>query len=270
MQSIRITLATLLLLPVIAEPLAAQFQAYSRSPRVSYVNRAQQRQPPARRIYSSWPGYVPVASPEIVQVSQQQTMARPVMQSGGSVYLPRTFRMTDFSLLHDRPTELKKHDLVTIVVDEKSELQRNQKFNRQRNAQLLADLKEFIRLGPTGNLVPAAANNPKIDATLQNVINTTGQVTDTEGIKYRIAATVVDVYPNGTLVLEAKKVIQTQDGESTYKLTGLLRAQDVGPDNTASSENIANLNIVKQQAGRVYDSTKRSRLQRLLDLINPL
>lgn len=223
---------------------------------------------PPRKTYSSWPGSVaPTAAQPIQQVAMERPSARHMI--GPRLTIPPPARMSDFSLIHPKHAELQVFDIVTIVVDEKSELQRNQKFNRQKNARLLADLKEFIRLGPNGNLVNAAANNPKVDANLQSTLNSTGQVTDTEGIKYRIAATIMDVHPNGTLVLEAKKTIQTQDGESIYKLTGILRAQDVGPDNTASSENIANLNIMKAQSGRVYDSTKRNWGQRLFDFLTP-
>ncbi len=181
-------------------------------------------------------------------------------------------RIRDYSWIYIEPPvppEIKLHDIVTIIVDEKSEVIMNSKFNRQRRATLVAELKEFVRLGQTGNLEQAALNAPTIDAQLQGQLNSTGQLTDQEGIKYRIAATVVDVLPNGVLQLEAKKKIQTQDDISEYTLTGELRASDVGPDNTASSENIASLNIVKNQGGRVYDSTKRNWGYRLYDLLSP-
>jgi flagellar L-ring protein FlgH len=181
-------------------------------------------------------------------------------------------RIRDYSWIYVEPPvppEIKLHDIVTIIVDEKSEVIMNSKFNRQRRSVLKAELKEFVRLGSTGNLTPAALNAPTIDAQLQGTLNSTGQLTDQEGIKYRIAATVVDVLPNGVLQLEARKTIQTQDDVSEYTLTGELRATDVSPDNTASSENIASLNIVKQQRGRVYDSTKRNWGYRLYDLLSP-
>ncbi len=181
-------------------------------------------------------------------------------------------RIRDYSWIYIEPPippEIKLHDIVTIIVDEKSEVIMNSKFNRQRRSVLKAELKEFVRLGNSGNLTPAALNAPTIDAQLQGQLNSTGQLTDQEGIKYRIAATVVDVLPNGVLQLEARKKIQTQDDVSEYTLTGELRASDVGPDNTASSENIASLNIVKNQHGRVYDSTKRNWGYRLYDLLSP-
>ncbi|MFT4559665.1 MAG: flagellar L-ring protein precursor FlgH [Planctomycetaceae bacterium] len=207
------------------------------------------------------------------RIQQTSTVDRFQLPPTGPVMLgtPRK-RIRDYSLIYIEPPvppEIKLHDIVTIIVDEKSEVIMNSKFNRQRNSKLKAELKEFVRFGPTGNLVPAALNGPTIDAQLQGTLNSTGQLTDQEGIKYRIAATVVDVLPNGILLLEAKKKIQTQDDVSEYTLTGELRASDVAPDNTASSENIASLNIVKNQGGRVYDSTKRNWGYRLYDLLSP-
>jgi len=206
----------------------------------------------------------------IQQTSSQAPFSLP---STGPILLgSHRKRIRDYSWIYIEPPvppEIKLHDIVTIIVDEKSEVIMNSKFKRRRTSELVAELREFVRLGETGNLAQAALNAPTIDAQLRGQLNSTGQLTDQEGIKYRIAATVVDVLPNGVLQLEAKKKIQTQDDLSEYTLTGELRASDVGPDNTASSENIASLNIVKNQGGRVYDSTKRNWGYRLYDLLFP-
>ena len=239
----------------------------------------------AERVSSgSWPGPRPsTQSPQYSRSNaysgnagqfQQTSAVDPFqLQPTGPVMLgTHRKRIRDYSWIYIEPPvppEIKLHDIVTIIVDEKSEVIMNSKFNRQRTSKLKAELKEFVRLGKTGNLTPAALNGPTIDAQLQGTLNSTGQLTDQEGIKYRIAATVVDVLPNGNLQLEAKKKIQTQDDISEYTLTGELRASDIAPDNTASSENIASLNIVKNQGGRVYDSTKRNWGYRLYDLLSP-
>lgn len=227
--------------------------------------------------FSSWPG--PQRQSQQVELASGSQIERasatspyPLQSTGPVIFGPHRKRIRDYSWIYIEPLEppeIKLHDIVTIIVDEKSEVIMNSKFNRQRRSVLKAELKEFIRLGETGNLAPAALNAPTIDAQLQGQLNSTGQLTDQEGIKYRIAATVVDVLPNGVLQLEARKTIQTQDDVSEYTLTGELRAIDVAPDNTASSENIADLNIVKRQKGRVYDSTKRNWGYRLYDLLSP-
>lgn len=175
---------------------------------------------PVTRSASSgaWPG--PQPTPRTTQYTANNrfgTNAGQIQQTSAVDAFPRTgpvmlgtnrTRIRDYSWIYIEPPvppEIKLHDIVTIIVDEKSEVIMNSKFNRQRRSNLKAELKEFIRLGNTGNLANAAANAPTIDAQLQGTLNSTGQLTDQEGIKYRIAATVVDVLPNGVLQLEARK-----------------------------------------------------------------
>ncbi|MDA1161646.1 MAG: flagellar basal body L-ring protein FlgH [Planctomycetota bacterium] len=227
-------------------------------------------QSPAQRPQFATSNGLTSSSGQIQQTSANDRLE--LLPTGPFIVGSHRKRIRDYSWIYidpPQPQEIKLHDIVTIIVDEKSEVIMNSKFNRQRTSKLKAELREFVRIGETGNLVPAALNGPTVDSQLQGTLNSTGQLTDQEGIKYRIAATVVDVLPNGVLQLEARKVIQTQDDVSEYRLTGELRAADISPDNTASSENVASLNIVKQQNGRVYDATKRNWGYRLYDWLSP-
>lgn len=175
-------------------------------------------------------------------------------------YDPKPTLLKDYSLIYVPPPEpivVKVHDIVTILVDEKSSVTVDSRFNRNRMAILKAELKEFLRIDEKGNLAPAALNSPKIDTQLQGRLQSNGQLADREGIQYRIAAIVVDIRPNGNLILEARKSIRTNHDVWEYRLTGEIRSKDVNRDNTALSENVANLDIVKHQRGKVYQSTKR-------------
>tara|TARA_R110002095_G_scaffold161803_1_gene140293 strand:+ start:96141 stop:97007 length:867 start_codon:yes stop_codon:yes gene_type:complete len=173
---------------------------------------------------------------------------------------PKPPLIRDYSLIYvpaPEPIVVKVHDIISILVDEKSSVTVDSRFNRNRSETLKAELKEFMRISEAGNLAPAALNSPKIDAQLQGRLQSTGQLADREGIQYRIAAIVVDIRPNGNLILEARKSIRTNRDVWEYRLTGEIRSKDVNRDNTALSENIANLNIEKHQRGKVYQSTKR-------------
>lgn len=167
------------------------------------------------------------------------------------------------------PAEIKMHDLVTIIVDEKSEVTSNSRFNRTRQASLKAQLNEFMRIGDSGNLRPAAPDSPTLDGNVNGRFNGTGQQTDQEGIRYRIAATVVDVLPNGNIVLEARKTIQTNRDIWSYSLTGVLRSADIQRNNTALSENIYDLRIKRTKTGKVNDSSRLPWGARILDVIFP-
>ena len=180
--------------------------------------------------------------------------------------------MRDFSWTYidePEPEEIKIHDIVTVLVDEKSQVIVDARFNRQRNATMKAELKEFIRLSDAGNLIPSALEQPTADGALTSGMRSTGQMANTEGIQYRIAATVVDVYPNGTIALEARKEINTNKELWEYTLTGIIDSRNVEPGNTCRSEDIADLKIKKLQHGKIFESTKRPWGVHIYDLLSP-
>ena len=168
------------------------------------------------------------------------------------------------------PPQIKIHDIITIEVDEKAEVIVNSRFNRQRQGAYLAELAEFVRIVDGGTkLVPAATSAPAIEAILTNRLQTIGQSTDLEGITYKIAATVVDIRPNGVLILEARKSIRTNQDFFEYRLTGEIASGMVSPTRAARTDSIANLRIERKQRGKVFDSTKINWGGRILDIISP-
>ena len=167
------------------------------------------------------------------------------------------------------PPEIKMHDIIVIEVDEKAEVIINSRFNRQRNGSFAAQLKSFIRIGEDGNLETAASNTPAIAGTLQNRLQTIGTGTDTEGITYKIGATVVEVLPNGTLVVEARKTIHSNQDFFEYRLTGLVDKNAIKANRTVRTENFADLQIVRNQRGKIFDSTKVGWGTRILDVLWP-
>ncbi|MBI1344766.1 hypothetical protein GC163_00605 [bacterium] len=188
--------------------------------------------------------------------------------------LPPVPMVRDYSWIYIEapppPELIKVHDILTIEVDEKAEVIVNSRFNRQRNGSFTAQLKEFVRLRSDGPTIEnTAATEPSINATLQNRLQTIGQLTDTEGITYKIAATVVDVLPNGTIVLEARKSIRTNQDLFEYRLTGRIDKGKIRPDRSARSEDIAELKIDRLQRGKVFDSTKTNWGTQILDIIFP-
>ncbi len=203
-----------------------------------------------------------------------QQQLPPAPNGSGQNYNSPAPTIRDYSFIYidapPPPELIKVHDIITIEVDEKAEVIVNSRFNRQRNGSFTAQLKEFVRIrsdGPT--LEPTAATQPGIEGNLQNRLQTIGQLTDLEGITYKIAATVVDVLPNGTIVLEARKSIRTNQDFFEYRLTGRVDKGKIRPDRTARTEDIAELKIDRIQKGKVFDSTKVNWGTRILDIIFP-
>ena len=221
------------------------------------------------------PGQMPYATqgppPAMIDPDGATVAPQPLPLPPGPIP-PRALRRRDLSWIYidrPRPRKVGVHDIITVIVDEKSEVTQNSRFNRQRNIIFNGLLREWIRINSKGNLDVAAAEAPGIQSQLQSQMQSYGQGLSTEGMKYRIAATVVDILPNGTLILEAHKSIRTNTEVWEYTLNGRIRTQDVAGNNTVNSENIADLTITKIESGKIKDSTKRGWITRLYDFLLP-
>src|SRR5262249_4160870 len=91
----------------------------------------------------------------------------------------------------------------------------------------------------------------------------------TDSYTMRVTAEVIDVKPNGTLVLQAKQHLKHDEEEQEFVLSGTVRAEDVTPDNTILSTQLYDKQITTTHKGAVRDTTKRDLLTKLLDAINP-
>lgn len=58
-----------------------------------------------------------------------------------------------------------------------------------------------------------------------------------------ITVTVVEVLPNGVLRIRGEKWLSLTNGDEYIRLTGLVRPQDINPDNTLASNRIADARI---------------------------
>ncbi len=79
-----------------------------------------------------------------------------------------------------------------------------------------------------------------------------------------------DVLPNGNLVVEGTRIISFS-GETKYaEMSGIVRHDDVAPDNTVLSTNIADAKVKYIDEGSLTDAQKKGWLSRGFDRFNPL
>ena len=177
-----------------------------------------------------------------------------------------------FAVPEPEPKTLKKHDLVTIIVREESELSSKGSNDFKKNAQLQAQVNQFIKLKlDKGSIygLPTPTAQPGVDLTGNRTFKGEGEVDRSDSFTARITAEVVDVKPNGTLVLQARKRIKTDEEEQQFILTGICRVEDVTGDNSVLSTQLHDLELQKNHKGDVRSATQRGTLPKLLDFINP-
>jgi flagellar L-ring protein FlgH len=168
------------------------------------------------------------------------------------------------------PKEIKLHDIVTVVVDEKNQLISEGQIQRRRTAQYDAQLKNWIQLdGLNAEASNPADGLPRATGNL-NVQNQAQMELETRGaLLFRIAATVVDIRPNGTMVIEARRNVHNNEERWEESLTGIIRREDILPNNTILSEDIAELSIFKRELGHVRDGYKRGWFTLWFDKFGP-
>ena len=177
-----------------------------------------------------------------------------------------------FSVPEPEPRVIKKHDQVTIIIREESEFSSEGTTETKKDAAIDAriteflklDLKEFQLKGGGISEVP-----PSIVAEGSREFTGEGTVDREDSFTARITARVIDVKPNGTLVLEGRKQITMDEEYQRFLVTGIARAEDVSADNTVLSTQLADFNLRKTHKGNVRNATKKGFIPKLLDVINP-
>lgn len=170
----------------------------------------------------------------------------------------------------DPPRRVGLHDQLTVIVLETSETVSEGQVNRQQQTNIDARLRDWIELDGFGiGPAPQAAGDPRARASLDSLMRTNMELETSDVMKLRITATVVDVRPNGNLVIEAHKTIRNNNEMTEVMLSGIVRPEDITPKNTVLSENIAELRIEKRETGHVRDAYRRGWFLEWLDRYKP-
>ena len=164
------------------------------------------------------------------------------------------------------PRTIKLRDLITVIVDEKSQVTSEADVERRKQYSLNAQLKDWVKLdGLNINKAPQKQGDPTVNGTLSAQARAQSDLETRDGMRFRIAAYVVDIRPNGHLVLEAHRKIRNNDEQWMQSLSGIVRPEDVLPNNTVLSEDVAELHIDKYEEGHVRDGYRRGWLYKFID-----
>lgn len=81
-----------------------------------------------------------------------------------------------------------------------------------------------------------------------------GSSTQQNQLSGSITVTVAKVLPNGALLIRGEKWLRLNQGDEYLRLLGLIRTDDIGNDNTISSQRIADARIIYGGQGAIADS----------------
>jgi flagellar L-ring protein precursor FlgH len=89
-----------------------------------------------------------------------------------------------------------------------------------------------------------------------------GKTENNQALKGKIAASVINVLPNGNLVVAGERAIAMNGGVSTLRVSGVVNPADIQPGGVVASSDVVDARIEQVGGGDVADTTQRSWLQR--------
>ncbi len=166
--------------------------------------------------------------------------------------------------------KLKIHDIVSIRVDEATQSAAQGNASSRKNTIYDARLTDWVRFdGLALKTAPLSSGEPRVAGQENEVYRADSTVRTKQSLTFNIAAEIADIRPNGTIVLSAQKTVEDNDNVFDVSLSGICRADDIGPDNSILSRQISELHVAKNDRGHVRDGYSRGWFTRLLARVKP-
>lgn len=206
---------------------------------------------------------VVVATPAVACAQSSSLFQRDIPVTGREL----TLEGTSFYYQKAEPVRvLKLNDIIRVRVVEAATTTAEGNINRRKQYQLQAQLIDWIKFH-NGNLEtnPNTTGDPTINGVYQGQGQARSNLVTKEGMQFTIAATIVDIRPNGHLVIEAHSTVRSNDEIWDQSLSGIVPPERVDAKGEVRSEDIAELAIYKQERGQVRDGYRRGWMYWLLD-----
>jgi flagellar L-ring protein precursor FlgH len=158
---------------------------------------------------------------------------------------------------------MRPHDLISVVVSENLAASTDGTVKSSRASNATSGISGLIGTLHAGNALQNLVNqNSSAGLNAQGASATNSSLTTTLG------GQVVEVLPNGMLVIEAARQVEFSQQMQTIILRGLVRPEDISQENQVLSTAISSLEVQVRGKGIINDYTHRQNvLVRLLEKI---
>jgi flagellar L-ring protein FlgH len=160
-------------------------------------------------------------------------------------------------------------DIVTVKVKITDKAEIDNATKRQRINKEDSGIDDFIgakALGPSAQkFLPGRILSADSSATSEGQ----GSVNRSEQLLTNVAGVVIQVLPNGNLVIEGKQEVRVNFEVRELIVAGVVRPEDIESDNTIDSTKIAQARIAYGGRGQITDVQQPRYGQQVLDVLLP-
>lgn len=151
--------------------------------------------------------------------------------------------------LFDDRKALHVGDIITITLSERTVSRKSSGVSVKK------DNQTNFNAGPLLGSIPSLKGNT-LETNLAHKRNFSGDAgaDQSNSLQGNITVTVAEVLPNGNLVVRGEKWMTLNRGDEFIRISGIVRPDDVAPDNTVISTRLANAKISYGGKGTLADS----------------
>lgn len=175
--------------------------------------------------------------------------------SNGAIFNPHTSMV-----LFETPRARNVGDILTIRLIERTDAQKRARTVQRKNEEMtMPNPTVFGKPVDFGN-----GYNLKFDVDSQRNFTGEGESRQNNRLEGSISVTVREVLGNGNMLVVGEKWVKINQGQEYIRLTGLVRPQDIAPDNSVTSDRVANARIAYSGTGQVNSSNAQGWFSRFL------
>jgi flagellar L-ring protein precursor FlgH len=215
------------------------------------------------------PGLNPISTPQPLAGPGVATLPMPDRANGEAAGVNSLWRAGARAFFRDqRAQDIGDILTVRIQIDDRARVQNQTSRTRSSEDSLGVDAL-FGLENQIDNILPNAVPGSLVGASGESSFQGQGQVDRRETVELTLAAMVVDILPNGNLVIAGRQQVLVNAERRDLTVTGIIRPQDVAADNTISNRQIAEARISYGGRGTVSDVQRPRWGQQLTNAVTP-
>lgn len=162
-------------------------------------------------------------------------------------------------------------DILTVLIEIKDEAAISNTTSRSRSGSDSVSVEAAYGLTTIADTVLPGSNSlsPAVQASGSQDASGNGQISREEEITLRLAATVVDVLPNGHLVIRGSQEVRVNFELRDLQIAGIVRPEDISRRNVITYDKIADARIAYGGRGHLTDVQQPRYGQQIVDLVSP-
>jgi len=154
-------------------------------------------------------------------------------------------------------------DTLTINLVEKTAATKNANSSASRDSEISASI-------PTMSKVPLKyLQGLDLAASTGNTFSGKGASSANNNFTGTITVTVIDVYPNGNLLVSGEKRVAINQGDEFIRFSGVVNPMHVTSANAVNSTQVADARIEYKGSGYIDDAQQMGWLTRFFQVISP-